>query len=80
MLNEMLSYMWKCPVCGRYHNGPLERWWCPYCGPTLNTVSIEKIKDIINRLDIVEDQIAHELPVESIPIPTIDELLDDDDD
>ena len=54
MLNEMISYMYRCPVCGRYHDGPLDKWWCPYCGPTLDTLTIQKLEKLTNRVDIIE--------------------------
>ena len=51
MLNEMLYILDKCPVCGRYHRGPLPGWWCPYCGPSLDSI---KLKELTNRVDIIE--------------------------
>ncbi len=39
MLNDMIGIHgigFECPVCGRFHAGPLELWWCPYCGQTFS--------------------------------------------
>ncbi len=50
MLNEMLGAAcccgMECPVCGRYYHGPMNGWWCPYCGPSLSTITLKKIEKI----------------------------------
>lgn len=55
MLNEMIGdYCGQCPVCGRYHHGPLNYWWCPYCGPSLSTTTLKKIEILSNKVDLIE--------------------------
>lgn len=51
MLNEMINFCGKCPVCGRYHHGPLEYWWCPYCGTSADSIKLQKLT---KRVDIIE--------------------------
>lgn len=58
MLNEMISGRYECPVCGRYHHYiPLNSWWCPYCGPSLNTITLKKVDNILERLAVIEESL-----------------------
>ena len=41
MLNDLIMYIGQCPICGRYYHGPLENWWCPYCGPSMSLKAIQ---------------------------------------
>lgn len=73
MLNEMISHSCECPVYGRHHYYiPLDGWWCPYCGPSLSTITLRKVDDILERLAVIEES----LPVERIPMINIDEIFD----
>lgn len=75
MLNELINvYNNCCPVCGRYHNGPMDYWWCDYCGPTLDTITINKVNDILARLIAIETKVNDELPIQSISAVDIDVL------
>ena len=41
MLNEIIAIIGRCPVCGRYFHGPMDYWWCPYCGPSISSKAME---------------------------------------
>lgn len=57
MLNDMIGIHgigFECPVCGRFHSGPLELWWCPYCGQTFSQKAVQDLNKLTNRVDIIE--------------------------
>lgn len=54
MLNDLIMYIGQCPVCGRYYHGPLENWWCPYCGPSMSLKAIQQIENLTNRVEALE--------------------------
>lgn len=61
MLNEMLSGVYlACPICGRYHQIPLEYWQCPYCGSDVN----QKIKNLEKRIENLEQYLQEEVKEE----------------
>lgn len=61
MLNEMLGGVYlACPICGRYHQVPLEYWWCPYCGSDVN----QKIKNLEKRIENLEQYLQEEVKEE----------------
>lgn len=54
MLDEMIRIAGKCPVCGRYYHGPMEYWWCPYCGDNTGHKTMRELKALGNRVEIIE--------------------------
>ena len=54
MLNEIIAIIGRCPVCGRYFHGPMDYWWCPYCGPSISSKAMEQIEQLNNRVEILE--------------------------
>lgn len=54
MLNEMIGDFGPCPICGRYYHGPMNGWWCPLCGPTVNMKLVKQIEKLTNRVDLIE--------------------------
>ena len=51
MLNDLIGVYLQCPICGRYHRGPLEYWWCPYCGSNLQ----QQINNLEKRIENLEE-------------------------
>ena len=75
MLNEMIGNRYECPVCGRYHNGPMDQWWCDYCGPSLTTLALTQLDNLAQRMTIIEERVDQNLPIQSIPLNNIEELF-----
>ncbi len=61
MLNELLILRSSaCPLCGRY-TGPMPRdnYWCPYCGTSLNTLALNQLNELIERVDALEETLQN---------------------
>ena len=68
MLNEMLmGGGYECPVCGRYNCRPLIDYWCSYCGTPISVQILRDIKDLQNRLTIIEETVQQGTELEDIP-------------